>query len=206
MELDSDLSIEIEEGTAFSLLSAVAAQLDGDDESASLQSALATAKKTVDARANQKKDAAESLRQLSLALENAKTAANEAAAQRTLTKQENAAKVAVLEDQQYIIGKKIHEHEKSVTSLEATKRHLLIDLEQLKAKEAAEAALPPDESLLKLNIYKSLGIDLVYNENQEVIRCLVRSVEKNGITPVEMEGAKFSDFFYSNVLWEMMSC
>ncbi|ORY42002.1 kinetochore-Ndc80 subunit Spc24 [Rhizoclosmatium globosum] len=121
-------------------------------------------------------------------------------------KQANAAKVAVLEDQQYIIGKKIHEHEKSVTSLEATKRHLLIDLEQLKAKEAAEAALPPDESLLKLNIYKSLGIDLVYNENQEVIRCLVRSVEKNGITPVEMEGAKFSDFFYSNVLWEMMSC
>ncbi|KAJ3074789.1 kinetochore-associated Ndc80 complex subunit spc24 [Podochytrium sp. JEL0797] len=186
------------------ILPSLLEQMDPAEDVACLRDVVQGLAATKALRAKQLKDDMAVLKRLSAELEAAHRTNEQALKKRELTKKDHAANLAALEDEKYTVVKSMHDLEKSVASLEAQKRDLLVELEALKKAEDEEEMMPPDESVLKLSIYQSLGIDLVY-ENDKVVRCLVRSVNKNDITPLEINDSKFSNFYYANMLWDMCS-
>ncbi|KAJ3014328.1 UNVERIFIED_CONTAM: hypothetical protein HDU68_000335 [Siphonaria sp. JEL0065] len=186
------------------ILPSLLEQLDASADVETLRDIVEGVERLDALRHKQQLDAFDVIKKLSRELEATKCAVEDAKQESNRIKDETNVKIAALERQKLMIGKAIHEEEKSLASLEARKRELLAQLEELKANEEKEAARPPDESVLKLSIYQNLGIDLVY-ENDKIVRCLVRSATKNDINPLEMTDTKYSNYFYANVLWSMCS-
>ncbi|KAI9350655.1 Spc24 subunit of Ndc80-domain-containing protein [Obelidium mucronatum] len=196
---DDDEAIKID-----SILPSLLEQMDPAEDTACLEEAMQGIKRLEKLRTQQQTDAHDAIKKLSRELDAAKRAAADVDAASDAMKIENDARIAQLEQEKYAIGKKMHDDEKSVANLDARKRELLAQLEELTANEEAEAARPPDESELKLSIYQNLGLELVY-EDGKVARCHVLSTTKQDITTLEMTDVKYSNFFYANVLWDMCS-
>ncbi|KAI8614962.1 Spc24 subunit of Ndc80-domain-containing protein [Chytriomyces sp. MP71] len=194
VEGESEASVHAIEVTQ--LLPSLLEQLSVDDDAATLRDTAAACERLRALRATQGRDAIESLRKLSRELEAAKRLQEVAQTEHADKRRAYQGRVAHLEEQKYGIAKKIHEKEKAIAMLDARKRELLAELEEVKALEEKECARPPEESVLKLSIYKSLGIDLVY-EDEKPVRALVRSVDKNDIQVLELD-PKFSRFYYAN--------
>ncbi|KAJ3392940.1 ribosome biosynthesis protein rrb1 [Entophlyctis sp. JEL0112] len=192
---DSD-AIQIE-----AVLAPLLAQMDPAEDCTILKDIETSTQRLAAVRKAQLDDEINALKKLSRELDAAKRAKETADAARVVNHSAHLAKVAmldgvymttgVLEDHKFSIVKKIHEDEKTVSGLDGRRRALLAELEELTLAEKAEANTPPDESVLKLAMYKNLGIDLVY-EGERVVRCLVRSVNNKDIVPLEMENSSNS--------------
>ncbi|KAJ3258029.1 kinetochore-associated Ndc80 complex subunit spc24 [Chytriomyces hyalinus] len=198
LEMDHDTESAFE-----SIVPHLLEQLDVLEDAASLSSYLSTLNTLTHEREAAKQDAMDTLKRLSLSLEKAKRETEAAQAAHAAHKHANHVELASIEDARFRIAKQIQAEEKSISTLESRRAALLSELEALKAEEELEASRPPDESVLKLNMYKSLGIDLVY-ENDTIVRCHVRSVKKNDIMPLDLS-VHYSRYFYANILWEMCS-
>ncbi|KAJ3093613.1 kinetochore-associated Ndc80 complex subunit spc24 [Physocladia obscura] len=199
---NSDANDDVDSFQIDTVLSTLLTQLDAAEDAVVLSEISAAEKTLLDLRRAQSDDALNLLKNLSRELEAAKRAKEAAEAARIVNQNAHNLQMSVLENEKFGMAKKIHEEEKSLAALEARKRELTAELEELQIREEAEAARPPDESILKLAIYKNLGIDLVYEDGQ-IVRCLVRSVDKKDISVLELQDTKYSNFFYSNILWTM---
>lgn len=61
-----------------------------------------------------------------------------------------------------------------------------------------------DEVLLRLKVYRSLGIDLERDEKDgEFSRAIVRNDRKGDVHVINMD-KKFSRFFYANYFWQTL--
>lgn len=61
-----------------------------------------------------------------------------------------------------------------------------------------------DEVLLRLKVYRSLGIELERDEKDgEFSRAIVRNDRKGDVHVINMD-KKFSRFFYANYLWQTL--
>lgn len=61
-----------------------------------------------------------------------------------------------------------------------------------------------DEVLLKLKVYRSLGMEIERDdESGEYNKVVITSDKKGDIHVVNMDG-KFSKFFYANYFWKML--
>lgn len=71
--------------------------------------------------------------------------------------------------------------------------------------EAAKRRDPvDDEVLLRLKVYRSLGIDLERDEKDgEFSRAIVRNDRKGDVHVINMD-KKFSRFFYANYFWQTL--
>lgn len=64
--------------------------------------------------------------------------------------------------------------------------------------------LVEDEVLLRLKVYRSLGIDIERdNENGEFNKAVVRNDRKGDVHVVNMD-KKFSRYFYANYFWQSL--
>lgn len=69
---------------------------------------------------------------------------------------------------------------------------------------AARRSLVEDEVLLKLKVYRSLGMECEReSENAEYTKAVVRNSRRGDVHVINIDN-KFSKFFYANYLWDML--
>lgn len=80
-----------------------------------------------------------------------------------------------------------------------------LDLQGVEGDEAARRRDPvDDEVLLRLKVYRSLGIDIERDDKEaEWTRAVVRNDRKGDVHVVNMD-KKFSPFFYANYFWQTL--
>lgn len=114
-----------------------------------------------------------------------------------------------LDTQKFRIAKAASDYEIECERLEA-------ELETLKARlaELEEQGVEGDESarrereandatVLRLKIYRSLGIDAEADENGNYNKAVIRDSRKGDVHVVNID-PKFSRFFYANYFWQTM--
>lgn len=101
---------------------------------------------------------------------------------------------------------------KTLTSLESTNSHLSAELASLQAKLAeleiegpeggkeAERTELDDELLLKLKVYRSLGMEVERGQDGEYRKMVVRGRGKGDVMVVDVDG-KGSKSWYANYFW-----
>ncbi|ODV77289.1 Spc24-domain-containing protein [Suhomyces tanzawaensis NRRL Y-17324] len=115
------------------------------------------------------------------------------------------------------IAKTLNDLESSLSSLKLSKSSLGIELDEIKEKVVSlfnnpferrenDDLLDQDSHILKINLYRNLGVrienfDTQENENDRV---LVFNKETN-LTSVLKVDDKYSDFFISNYIWDTIT-
>ncbi|KAJ3356950.1 hypothetical protein HDU91_005468 [Kappamyces sp. JEL0680] len=96
-------------------------------------------------------------------------------------------------------------HSAQVTDLLKEKMELEKELEELEREEQKE--LPLDGGVLTMHLYQALGVEFFdWSEDQLVFRRgLAKSISANRIQSFPIEQAKYSRFYYPNLLWDLVS-
>ncbi|RAL13754.1 Spc24-domain-containing protein [Aspergillus homomorphus CBS 101889] len=105
---------------------------------------------------------------------------------------------------------------KAATELEIESERLETELEMLKERlaeleaQGVEGDEPTrreremdDATLLRLKIYRSLGVDIEADETGNFNKAIIRNSRKGDVHVVNID-PKFSRFFYSNYFWSTM--
>jgi kinetochore protein Spc24 len=79
-----------------------------------------------------------------------------------------------------------------------------LELQGVEGAPTARRSLVEDEVLLKLKVYRSLGIEAERDEESgEYTKAVVRNGRKGDVHVVNMDN-KFSKFFYANYFWQTL--
>lgn len=153
------------------------------------------------------RDAESSLRKLSRHLNSLTTQHEEAIAVHDSGK--HAAEIVELDTKKFRIAKAASELEIESERLESELEMLkerLADLESqgLEGDEATRREREADDAtILRLKIFRSLGIDIEPDEAGNFNRAVIRNSRKGDVHVVNID-PKFSRFFYSNYFWSTM--
>ncbi|KAI1478452.1 Spc24-domain-containing protein [Daldinia eschscholtzii] len=124
----------------------------------------------------------------------------------------HASEISRLDTQKFRIAKAVSDLEMEAERLSSQQADLAARLQELELQglegspeEAAKRRDPvDDEVLLRLKVYRSLGIDLERDEKDgEFSRAIVRNDRKGDIHVINMD-KKFSRFFYANYFWQTL--
>ncbi|KAI1409131.1 Spc24-domain-containing protein [Hypoxylon sp. FL1857] len=125
---------------------------------------------------------------------------------------EHASEISRLDTQKFRIAKAVSDLEMEAERLSSQQADLAARLQELELQgiegspdEAAKRRDPvDDEVLLRLKVYRSLGIDLERDEKDgEFSRAIVRNDRKGDVHVINMD-KKFSRFFYANYFWQTL--
>ncbi|KAJ9636832.1 putative kinetochore protein spc24 [Coniosporium apollinis] len=124
---------------------------------------------------------------------------------------DHASEILRLDTEKFRIAKQASEAEIEVERLEAELdglRGQLGDMEAQGVENAAEAqrsaGLAEDEVLLKLKVYRSLGIDVEQDQGTgRYSKAVIRNTQKGDVHVVNID-PKFSQFFYASWFWQTM--
>ncbi|OTB15518.1 hypothetical protein K445DRAFT_108667 [Daldinia sp. EC12] len=124
----------------------------------------------------------------------------------------HASEISRLDTQKFRIAKAVSDLEMEAERLSSQQADLSARLQELELQglegspeEAAKRRDPvDDEVLLRLKVYRSLGIDLERDEKDgEFSRAIVRNDRKGDVHVINMD-KKFSRFFYANYFWQTL--
>ncbi|KAI1798879.1 Spc24-domain-containing protein [Daldinia bambusicola] len=124
----------------------------------------------------------------------------------------HASEISRLDTQKFRIAKAVSDLEMEAERLSSQQADLAARLQELELQglegspeEAAKRRDPvDDEVLLRLKVYRSLGIELERDEKDgEFSRAIVRNDRKGDVHVVNMD-KKFSRFFYANYFWQTL--
>ncbi|KAF2969523.1 hypothetical protein GQX73_g4041 [Xylaria multiplex] len=122
----------------------------------------------------------------------------------------HASEISRLDTQKFRIAKATSDLEMETERLSSQAADLAARLQELElqgvegmADEAAKRRDPvDDEVLLRLSVYRSLGIDVERDEKDgEFCKAIVRNDRKGDVHVVNID-KKFSRFFYANYFWQ----
>ncbi|KAL4992209.1 putative kinetochore protein spc24 [Aspergillus falconensis] len=153
------------------------------------------------------REAESSLRKLSRHLQSLTTQHEEAVAAHDTSK--HAAAMVELDTKKFRIAKAASELEIESERLESELEMLkerLADLEAqgLEGDEAMRREREADDAiLLRLKIYRALGIDIEPDEAGNFTKAVIRNSHKGDVHVVNLD-PKFSRFFYANYFWSTM--
>jgi kinetochore protein Spc24 len=125
---------------------------------------------------------------------------------------DHASRIARLDTAKFRTAKAASDAEAEAERLAATAADLSARLQELELQGvegdvvAAGRRRDPvdDEVLLRLKVYRSLGIDLERDERDgDWTKAVVRNDRKGDVHVVNMD-RKFSRFFYSNYFWQTL--
>jgi len=159
-----------------------------------------TMRQTEEIRKQGKEESLGVLRALSRKLEIAKTAA--ARPPGAPDEHTHTQNMVALDREKFALAKNINELEQGVSSLVAGLQQVKDEIVALEAEEAEEE-VPPDQTVLKLQICRSLGIELVEDAFGNYTKVRICSSPRNDIHTLIIDD-KYSRFFYANYLWGMM--
>lgn len=123
---------------------------------------------------------------------------------------DHASEIARLDTQKFRTAKAASDMEMETERLALQLADLSARLQELELQgvEGEEGGrrrdLVEDEVLLRLRLYRSLGIDIERDENGgEFTKAVVRNDRKGDVHVVNMD-KKFSKFFYANYFWQSL--
>ncbi|KAL5364175.1 Spc24 subunit of Ndc80-domain-containing protein [Aspergillus floccosus] len=153
------------------------------------------------------RDAESALRKLSRHLHSLTAQHNEAVAAHDSSK--HAADMVELDTKKFRIAKSATELENESDRLESELEMLkerLADLEAqgLEGDEVTRREREADDAtILRLKIYRSLGVDIEADESGMFNKAVIRNSRKGDVHVVNVD-PKFSRFFYANYFWSNM--
>ncbi|EON96618.1 putative kinetochore protein spc24 protein [Phaeoacremonium minimum UCRPA7] len=122
----------------------------------------------------------------------------------------HASEIARLDTQKFRTAKAASDLEMETERLSSQAADLAARLQDLELQgvdgSPADAARDPvdDEVLLRLKVYRSLGIDIERDEKDgDFTKAIVRNDRKGDVHVVNMD-KKFSRFFYANYFWQTL--
>ncbi|KAI6093522.1 Spc24 subunit of Ndc80-domain-containing protein [Hypoxylon rubiginosum] len=122
----------------------------------------------------------------------------------------HASEISRLDTQKFRIAKAASDLEMEAERLSSQQADLAARLQELELQGVEgspdDARRDPvdDEVLLRLKVYRSLGIELERDEKDgEFSRAIVRNDRKGDVHVINMD-KKFSRFFYANYLWQTL--
>jgi len=120
----------------------------------------------------------------------------------------HASEIARLDTQKFRIAKAASDLEMETERLSSQAADLAARLQELELQGAdgSTGARDPveDEVLLRLKVYRSLGIELERDDrDSEWVRAVVRNDRRGDVHVVNMD-KKFSRFFYANYFWQTL--
>ncbi|KAL1965515.1 hypothetical protein VTN77DRAFT_5598 [Rasamsonia byssochlamydoides] len=169
-----------------------------------INESLATLKQSRELRI---REAEAALRKLSRNLKALETTHEETVAAHDPAK--HAAEIIELDTQKFRIAKAASEleieSERLESELELLKERLAeLEAQGLEGDEAARREREADDAtILRLKIYRSLGIDVEADENGNYHKAIIRNSRKGDVHVVNID-PKFSRFFYANYFWQTM--
>lgn len=121
---------------------------------------------------------------------------------------EHASEISRLDTQKFRIAKAASDLEMDTERLSGQLADLAARLQELELQgaEGGDGARDPveDEVLLRLKVYRSLGIDIERDARDgEFSRAVVRNDRKGDVHVVNLD-KKFSRFFYANYFWQTL--
>lgn len=121
---------------------------------------------------------------------------------------EHASEMSRLDTQKFRIAKAASDLEMDTERLSGQLADLAARLQELELQgaEGGDGARDPveDEVLLRLKVYRSLGIDIERDARDgEFSRAVVRNDRKGDVHVVNLD-KKFSRFFYANYFWQTL--
>ncbi|KAG6011146.1 kinetochore-associated Ndc80 complex subunit spc24 [Claviceps pusilla] len=123
---------------------------------------------------------------------------------------DHASKIATLDTRKFRTAKAASDAETEAERLaqqaaDLTARLQELDLQGVEGDEAARRRdVVDDEILLRLKVYRSLGIEIERDERDgEWTRAVVRNDGKGDVHVVNMD-KKFSRYFYANYFWQTL--
>jgi kinetochore protein Spc24 len=121
----------------------------------------------------------------------------------------HADQIARLDTQKFRIAKAASDAEVETERLQAQAADLAARLQELELQgvdggAGSGSSVVEDEVLLRLKVYRSLGIDIERDEKDgEFSRAVIRNDRKGDVHVVNMD-RKFSRFFYANYFWQTL--
>ncbi|KAI1462081.1 Spc24-domain-containing protein [Annulohypoxylon moriforme] len=124
----------------------------------------------------------------------------------------HSSEISRLDTQKFRIAKAVSDLEMEAERLSSQQADLAARLQELELQglegspdDAANRRDPvDDEVLLRLKVYRSLGIDLERDEKDgEFSRAIVRNDRKGDVHVINMD-KKFSRYFYANYFWQTL--
>lgn len=121
---------------------------------------------------------------------------------------DHASEIARLDTQKFRTAKAASDMEMETERLALQAADLSARLQELELQgiegEGQRRDLVEDEVLLRLRVYRSLGIDIERDEeNGEFTKAVVRNDRKGDVHVVNMD-KKFSRYFYANYFWQSL--
>ncbi|KAM7195640.1 Spc24 subunit of Ndc80 domain containing protein [Naviculisporaceae sp. PSN 640] len=166
------------------------------------------------AREYRLKDAESSLKKLARTLNTMQAQHQEITASHSSA--QHASEIARLDTQKFRIAKNVSDLEMETERLQAQAADLSARLQELEMQgveggvDANGNGSVEDEVLLRLKVYRSLGIELERGEGGgkdggvgEFTRAVVRNDRKGDVHVVNID-RKFSRFFYANYFWSIL--
>ncbi|WEW57259.1 putative kinetochore protein spc24 [Emydomyces testavorans] len=153
------------------------------------------------------RDAEISLRKLARSLNTLTAQHNETVASHDPAR--HAASIVELDTKKFRIAKAASELEIESERLEAELEMLKARLAELDAQglegdeQARREREADDATVLRLKIYRSLGIDVEADEAGNYNKAIIRNTRKGDVHVVNID-PKFSRFFYANYFWQAM--
>ncbi|KAI2618819.1 Spc24 subunit of Ndc80-domain-containing protein [Hypoxylon sp. NC1633] len=156
------------------------------------------------------KDAEASLKKLARSLNTLQSQHEELTS--THSSSAHASEISRLDTQKFRIAKATSDLEMEAERLSSQQADLAARLQELELQglegspdDAAKRRDPvDDEVLLRLKVYRSLGIDLERDDKDgEFSRAIVRNDRKGDVHVINMD-KKFSRFFYANYFWQTL--
>ncbi|KAI9731161.1 MAG: kinetochore-associated Ndc80 complex subunit spc24 [Cirrosporium novae-zelandiae] len=153
------------------------------------------------------REAESALRKLSRNLSTLESHHNE-----TVTNHDNsqhATQIVELDTQKFRIAKAASdleiEAERLEQELQGLKERLQdLEIQGVEGDESARAVREmEDATILKLKVYRSLGIDVEADKAGNFSKAVIRNTQKGDVHVVNID-PKFSNFFYANYLWNTM--
>ncbi|KAK1755799.1 Spc24 subunit of Ndc80-domain-containing protein [Echria macrotheca] len=161
------------------------------------------------------RDAESSLKKLARNLATLQSQHNELTS--THSSAAHASEIARLDTQKFRIAKGVSDLEMETERLQAQQAELAARLQELELQGvdggvgefggggvAGGGGSVEDEVLLRLKVYRSLGIDIERDtKDGEFSRAVVRNDRKGDVHVVNID-RKFSRFFYANYFWQIL--
>ncbi|KAI9807687.1 MAG: kinetochore-associated Ndc80 complex subunit spc24 [Sarcosagium campestre] len=122
---------------------------------------------------------------------------------------EHASQILALDTQKFRIAKAAAdlevESERAEQELESVMSKLSdLDMQGLEGGEAERGKRElEDETILKLKVYRSLGVEIEADDAGTYTKAVIRNNEKGDVHVVNID-PKFSRFFYANYFWQTM--
>ncbi|KAL8762201.1 MAG: hypothetical protein Q9184_001759 [Pyrenodesmia sp. 2 TL-2023] len=151
------------------------------------------------------RDAENALKKLSRNFQNLATQHHETASAHSST--EHASQIVELDTRKFRVAKAASdleiEGERLEQELEGLKERLHgLDLQGLEGDEATRTKRElEDPTILKLKVFRSLGIDADPDSTGAYNKATIRNTQKGDVHLVNID-PKFSKFFYANYLWQ----